>query len=45
MGGVGKLMKQVREIKRYKLPVTKYMSYGEWGNTINNNVVSMYGDR
>ena len=39
----------MREIKRYKRPVTKYMSHGNemynvW-NTVNNNVMSLDGDR
>ena len=42
-------MKWVKEIKRYKLPVTKQMShrYAMYSvpNILNNNVISLYGDR
>ena len=47
--GVGGWEKQVREIKWYKLPVTKRMSHGyekhSMGNIVNNNVISLYGNR
>ena len=41
-------MKQVREIKRYKLPVKINESQGEMhgmGNIINNIVVTLYGGK
>ena len=38
----------MREIKRYKLPVAKYMSHGyemySMGNIVNNNVKSPYDE-
>ena len=41
--------KQVREMKRYKLLVTKSMSHRyemcSVGNTVRNNGISLYGDR
>ena len=44
--GAGK--KQVREIKRYKLSVAKYINHGDEmysvGNIVNNYVVSLCGD-
>ena len=39
----------MREIKRYKLPVTKQVNHGNEvyikGNVVNNTVKSLYGDR
>ena len=39
----------MREIKRYKLLVTKQMNHRDemysMGNTVNNIVVNLYGDR
>ena len=39
----------MRQIKRYKLPVAKYMSLHEYemysvGNTVHNYITSWYGD-
>ena len=45
----GRCVKEVKEIKRYKLPVTKRMSHRDEmysvGNMINNYVISLYGER
>ena len=42
-------MNSVKEIKRYRLPVAKYMSHGDerysLGNTVNDKVISLYDDR
>ena len=41
-----KRVKQVREIKRYKLPVTKHGDeMYSMGNIVNKNVISLYGNR
>ena len=46
--GMGAGKKQVREIKRYKLSVAKYINHGDEmysvGNIVNNYVVSLCGD-
>ena len=46
---MGEGVKQVRVIKRYKLSVTKQMSHKDEmysvGNTVNDNVISLSGDR
>lgn len=39
----------MREIKKYKLSITKKMSHGDEmygeGNTVNNNIITLYGER
>ena len=48
-GGVGEWEKEVRDFKKNKLPVTKYMNqeyemYSDW-NRVSNNVTFLNGDR
>ena len=47
--GLGGWDKEVKEIRKYKLPVTKWMSHRcerySVGNKGNNYVISLYGDR
>ena len=49
IAGRGEWVKQMKEIKKYKLPVMKHISHRDEkyniGNTINNILITLYGDR